>query len=500
LDHKTADHDREAEQARTLQAAKGELERKLNETLEKNRDLQSNETANARAFQEEMQICKDLLKQYEKIADEAKARVSDIENEEEAIRTELAKREESLLAQTERERERAEAAQRKVEELEEVLQRVQVGEFSMADASFNRSRTPMSPGPAGMTSLMLSPTASIVSKFQRGGRSITEVYADYVRLQKELQQEKQEKVRLETTLNDIFNEIQDRVSLIYFFFGRVLIVLQAPVLTQQRMEYDRVSAEARQLAEQLSEAMEERDQQARAAREAKHALAIKQKEIDLLNKTSIDNSRQIRGLMHQIARANDPTLPENFEDDAPPAYGSNDVESYVNGNLVLFRSLPQLQQRNQELLKLTHTLAAQLEERELQAASEEETEVMAEARTVIESQQAQLKTSQAKLEAYIRERDALRKKVLQLQAGGATESGNTMVIDGMEDYHQKYDEEHATLEALKRESARDFEALRRELRTAKAELTELHVALGKSRATVEYHIGVMLSFVAPYQI
>lgn len=213
LDHKTADHDREAERARTLQAANGELERKLNETLEKNRDLQSNETANARAFQDEMQICKDLLKQYEKIADEAKARVADIENEEEAIRAELAKREESLVAQTERERERAEAAQRKVEELEEVLQRVQVGEFSMADTSFNRSRTPMSPGPAGMTSLMLSPTASIVSKFQRGGRSITEVYADYVRLQKEFQQEKQEKVRLETTLNDIFNEIQDRVSL-----------------------------------------------------------------------------------------------------------------------------------------------------------------------------------------------------------------------------------------------------------------------------------------------
>jgi nucleoprotein TPR len=217
LDHKTADHDREAERARTLQATNGELERKLNETLEKNRDLQSNEAANARAFQEEMQICKDLLKQYEKIADEAKARVADIEIEEEAIRSELAKREESLLSQTDRERERAEAAQRKVEELEEVLQRVQVGEFSMADTSFNRSRTPMSPGP-GMSSLMLSPTASIVSKFQRGGRSITEVYADYVRLQKELQQEKQEKARLETTLNDIFNEIQDRVSLNVFFW------------------------------------------------------------------------------------------------------------------------------------------------------------------------------------------------------------------------------------------------------------------------------------------
>jgi nucleoprotein TPR len=192
------------------------MERKLNEALERYRDLQSTETANARAFQDEMQACKELLAQYEKIADDAKSRVAEIEEEEAVIRRELAKREENLLSQTEREKERAETAERKVEELEEVLQRVQTGELSMVETSFGgRGQTPGSPAPGGMSgmgSLMLSPTASIVSKLQRGGRSITEVYADYVRLQKELQQEKQEKARLETTLNDIFNEIQDRVS------------------------------------------------------------------------------------------------------------------------------------------------------------------------------------------------------------------------------------------------------------------------------------------------
>jgi nucleoprotein TPR len=212
LDQKTAEYDREVERARLLHNSNQDMERKLTEALARNRDLQSNEAANTRAFQEEMQVCKDLLAQYEKIADEAKTRVAEIEKEEEHIRRELSRREESLLTQTERERERAETSERKVEELEEVLQRVQTGELSMAETSFTQGRMSMSPGPAGMSSLMLSPTASIVSKLQRGGRSITEVYADYVRLQKELQQEKQEKARLETTLNDIFNEIQDRVS------------------------------------------------------------------------------------------------------------------------------------------------------------------------------------------------------------------------------------------------------------------------------------------------
>jgi nucleoprotein TPR len=225
LDQKTAEYDREVERARLLHNSNQDMERKLTEALARNRDLQSNEAANTRAFQEEMQVCKDLLAQYEKIADEAKTRVAEIEKEEEHIRRELSRREESLLTQTERERERAETSERKVEELEEVLQRVQTGELSMAETSFTQGRMSMSPGPAGMSSLMLSPTASIVSKLQRGGRSITEVYADYVRLQKELQQEKQEKARLETTLNDIFNEIQDRVSSCSLPLGGVVLTI-----------------------------------------------------------------------------------------------------------------------------------------------------------------------------------------------------------------------------------------------------------------------------------
>jgi len=222
LDQKTAAHDREAERARSLAVSNAHIERKLSEALERNRDLTANEAANSRAFEAEMQVCKDLLAQYERIADEAKARVEEIEREEESVRREVVKREEVLLAQTERERERAENAERKVEELESVLQRVQTGELSMsmsaADASFmsGRAATPGTPTPglggAGNMGLVLSPTASIVSKLQRGGRSITEVYADYVRLQKELQKEKQEKARLETTLSDIYNEIEDRVS------------------------------------------------------------------------------------------------------------------------------------------------------------------------------------------------------------------------------------------------------------------------------------------------
>ncbi|KAG8826812.1 hypothetical protein FRC19_007380 [Serendipita sp. 401] len=474
LDQKSSDHDREADRARILHSTNAELERKLNEALERNRDLQTEELANKRAFQDEMQVCKDLLQKYEKIANEAQERVAEIEKEEDVIRREMTKREESLISQASREHDKAEGAQRKVEELEEVLHRVQTGDFSMVETSFDKSRLSLTPGPDGMTSLMLSPTASIVSKMQRGGRSITEVYADYVRLQKELQQEKQEKIRLETTLNDIFNEIQDR----------------APVLTQQRLEYDRVSAEARQLAAQLSEAMEAHDAQARAAREANHALANKQKEIDILNRSQIDLSLQVRGLTYQLARAMDPSLPEDVEELIPErdSEDTSEMSDFVTSNLVLFRSLPHLQEQNKNLLKLTRSLTAQLEERDRKAASEEESEMITEARNVIESLQTQLQTSQAKMEAYIKERDVFKAMAARRQ-GDRPGDDASMVIDAGVDYHRRYDEARAELETLKKETTKDFESLRAEIKKAKAESTEAQIALSRMKANLDHQIA-----------
>jgi nucleoprotein TPR len=249
--------------------------------------------------------------------------------------------------------------------------------------------------------------------------------------------------------------------------------------------------------------MEDRDQRARAAREANHSLQSKQKEIELLNKQVVDLSRQVRGLMHQLARKSDPSLPDEvFEDDRPSHATDNngiiDADAFVSSNLVLLRDLPHLQQQNMTLLKLTRSLAAQLEEQERKAKEEEEeSEMMSEARLVIENLQTQLKTSQAKMEAYIKERDVFKAMVSRrvgvetgAGAGGAESASNMMMVDGAVDYHQKFDEEHAALDALKRETARDFETLRGELKQAKAETTELHITLGKTRATVEYHIGM----------
>ena len=206
LDQKSSECDGVSERYRTLKNTHGNLDRKLHETLDKNRELQFETAEASRTFQEEIQAYKHVLEQHERMSAETKARINEIEREETELRETLQKREAALISQATRERERSGALQVKVDELEGIIHKMQSGQLPVPGTP----SAPGTPGPDG--SLILSPTASVVARLQRGARSITEVYADYVRIQKELQLEKQEKHRLETTLNDIFNEIQDRVG------------------------------------------------------------------------------------------------------------------------------------------------------------------------------------------------------------------------------------------------------------------------------------------------
>jgi chromosome segregation ATPase len=59
----------------------------------------------------------------------------------------------------------------------------------------------------------LSETAAAASKLQKAGKSITQVYAEYAKIQKELIKEKSEVARLQECLNHIVAEFEQRVFL-----------------------------------------------------------------------------------------------------------------------------------------------------------------------------------------------------------------------------------------------------------------------------------------------
>ena len=155
-----------------------------------------------------------LVEMMEERETQAKAIVDGIEKEWAGVGDRAERREAGLKEEAERERHRAEDAERRVEEMERVLERVNRGEFSLPLVA----GTPATPA-RGMTPdlvtqgmLGLSPTVAMASRAQKSGKSFTEVYADYVRLQDDYARRTAEYDHMDRTLSAVLAQIEERVS------------------------------------------------------------------------------------------------------------------------------------------------------------------------------------------------------------------------------------------------------------------------------------------------
>jgi nucleoprotein TPR len=141
---------------------------------------------------------------------QAKDIVEKIETQWASMGEKTGKREAELQQQIEREGRLREEAEKRVENLETVIHRMGRGELPLPGTPF---RTPG--GADGLDGMMgLSPTVALASKSQRGGKTFTEVYADYVRLQAEYNSKCLEHEQMERTLTNVLAEIEERVCLV----------------------------------------------------------------------------------------------------------------------------------------------------------------------------------------------------------------------------------------------------------------------------------------------
>ena len=157
---------------------------------------------------------------------QAKAIVEGIEQDYAGISERAGRREAALKDEIEEQRQRAEQAEKRIEELEAVMERLDRGEFPMpsfsAEGLQGTPRTPArTPGTPSMMngtpdflsqSIMgLSPTVAMASRVQRNGKTFTEVYADYVRLQEDYARKSAEFDNMDRTLSAVLAQIEERV-------------------------------------------------------------------------------------------------------------------------------------------------------------------------------------------------------------------------------------------------------------------------------------------------
>ena len=198
---------------KALQSAHTAQAHQLTQALSKVQALTGQLAEQEARYSNEANGLQRLVSMMEEREKQAKEIVENIEHEWATVGEKAERREAMLKAETEREIKGREKAEKRVEQLENLLEKMGRGELPLPGQSV--SSTPMRA--SGNLDLLtdgmmgLSPTVAMASKTQRSGKTFTEVYADYVRLQEEYAKKSAEYDHMDRTLSSVLAQIEERV-------------------------------------------------------------------------------------------------------------------------------------------------------------------------------------------------------------------------------------------------------------------------------------------------
>ncbi|VDK37136.1 unnamed protein product [Taenia asiatica] len=268
----------------------------------------------------------------------------------------------------------------------------------------------------------LNPAVATTIASLKRGRSLTEIYSDYVQVVEERDLLKLDKERLTEHIREIMTQLEEK----------------APLLRSQQEAYyksrDRVAELETQLEAALTNAKEKQD----IADDQRRRSGYFQRQNNLLKQSCKDLSVQVKTLLHELETARGTVITATDEGSIQvfPDSSTGDIDSrkllnlcstdnstaasVIDSNLVTFRSLSDLQTQNARLLLVARDLAAQLEEHESKKdiLANQVSEITAKVEVLSgEVDVARLAASEARSEAKFaaRQRDAY-KTLLQRHA------------------------------------------------------------------------------------
>ncbi|KAL4081207.1 hypothetical protein J3A83DRAFT_166681 [Scleroderma citrinum] len=252
----------------------------------------------------------------------------------------------------------------------------------------------------------------------------------------------------------------------------------------------------------ISATLAERDANAASLQDISQKLKKSHEENDLLQHQLTDLGRQIQTLLKELGRRDDQTIPADEILDEMEPLPANNIEAVITNNLVMFRSIPALQEQNQRLLKIVREMGAKMEaeEREYRAALEQEQcEAVREAHEAIQELVTQLdrqkKSSETTIQAYMKERDTLKamlarsERVAPPPPYGATPAANVngdLNGAGPGDLAAELADAQMQFESYRQEMGVDSSKLRDDLSQAHRDLGQANITLAKANAKIDY--------------
>ena len=218
--------------------------------------------------------------------------------------------------------------------------------------------------------------------------TMTELYSKYAEAADAWRKECAERRRLQATIDGMLSELEQR----------------APMLAEQRREYERAVAAHAEMRLRLEDSTVElrrmeTESRAHAADKRHHERVVKG-----LEAQSADLSRQVQLLLNEVTelKGGAPTAI------APKSIAAGDAAAVVTAELVDFRDIAELQEQNRRQLEVIRTLSADQEELGQRLKDEYEAEaakLRAETAKAVEEIEGRKSKTQTMMDAVTRQRD-----------------------------------------------------------------------------------------------
>jgi nucleoprotein TPR len=194
-----------------VRKARQTQETQLENALRRVTELQAELTQQTTSFRAESETQKRLADLMDRRNEESRRRLEEIEQEWDAMVAKTTETEARLKEELSKERHRNDDLENRLVELRMVTDTMRPSDIGTPGAPRASTPTPGTPGSVASNSFFLSPAANLAIRLQKSGRSYTEIYADYVKVNEELIAQKEETRRLESALAQILTDIEERV-------------------------------------------------------------------------------------------------------------------------------------------------------------------------------------------------------------------------------------------------------------------------------------------------
>ncbi|KAL8916596.1 MAG: hypothetical protein Q9208_008409 [Pyrenodesmia sp. 3 TL-2023] len=342
-----------------------------------------------------------IIELTQSTANTDKARLQELQEELEATRDNAQDEINKLISEVQEESEGRERAEQRIAELEAQVEKLEAEVTELRhqgqQSGPSHDGTNGQPGTPGRA---MSPASSLLSpgRSRLKGLSTTQLYSENNELKSQNAGLRRDVEKLSASVDEM---LQDAEAM-------------RPEIVDVRTENARLDSINTELSSLVDHMGKERDQAVTSARKAAGQIEAKAKENEVLRQQLRDLSAQIKLLLFEIDRrekgmssftADQQLQLEQLARGETDSADTTDTDRFIAAELVMFRSIAELQEQNEKMLKLTRELGGQMEREE---AARHQNDLQ-DYKKLYEECQDEIKSLVTQSQSYVQERNMFRR-------------------------------------------------------------------------------------------